>query len=43
MNQIVRTIKTHPALAISAVAIWGVFEFVALRRSQAILREQNRA
>lgn len=35
MSQIVRSIQKHPALALGAVALWGVFEFVALQRSQA--------
>ncbi len=39
MNQIVRSITSHPALTLSAVALWGVFEFVALRRSQALLKQ----
>lgn len=43
MNQIVRSITSHPALTLSAVALWGVVEFIALRRSQQLLRQQAKA
>lgn len=43
MNQIVRSITSHPASTLGAVAFWGVLEFVALRRSQALLRQQDAA
>lgn len=35
MTRIVRTLKTHSSIAVGAVAIWGLFELVALSRTQA--------
>ena len=39
MREIVRSFKTYPALSIGGAVLWGVIEFVALRRSQALTRE----
>lgn len=38
MREIVRSIKTYPALSLGAAVLWGVMELVALQRSQALTR-----
>lgn len=41
MREIVRSIKTYPALSLGAAVLWGVMELVALQRSQALTRAQT--
>lgn len=39
MREIVRSIKTYPALSLGAAVLWGVMELLALQRTQAVRRE----
>jgi len=41
MREIVRSIKTYPALSLGAAVLWGVMELVALQRSQALTRSAS--
>lgn len=34
MREIVRSFKAYPARSLASAVVWGVFEFVALQRSQ---------
>jgi len=38
MREAVRQFKAYPAMSIAAAVVWGVFEFVALQRAQAVNR-----
>lgn len=40
MREIVRSFTAHPVLSLGSVVLWGLIEFVALRRSQAIVRAE---
>lgn len=42
MFDIVRNIKSYPPMALGGAVVWGVMEFVALRRAQLVVRARRR-
>lgn len=43
MLEIVRNIKPYPPMAVGSAVLWGVMEFVALRRAQSSARARHQA
>jgi hypothetical protein len=42
MFDIVRNIKSYPPTALGGAVVWGIVEFVALRRAQLAARARRR-